>query len=314
MLDILAITFPIYALIGIGYAAVRWGPFRREDMRILGAYVVNIAFPVLVFNAIASRELSEVFNLGYMLAYAIGGWATIAVTYLWFTATRTRPTRRAVAVMGSSCPNSGFVGYPVMLLAFPHLAGSVLAMNVLVEIVLLIPISLAMMEATKPHENSSVLRKSLTVSLRVARQPIMIGLILGLIASLINLPIPDAIDRLFSIIASSASAPSLFVIGGSLAGLSLVGNRSFAAQVVVGKLFLHPVAVGAAAALLPFLGLPGLQGELASVVILSAAMPIFGVYTVFAQDIGEDGIASIAQLATTLVAFFTISLLLSAVT
>jgi malonate transporter len=39
----------------------------------------------------------------------------------------------AFSAMGMSCPNSGFVGYPIMLLTFPSIAGTVLALNMFVE-------------------------------------------------------------------------------------------------------------------------------------------------------------------------------------
>ena len=45
--------------------------------------------------------------------------------------------------------------------------------------------------------------------------------------------------------------------------------------------------------------------------ILSAAMPMFGIYTVLAQEQGLEGLASIAMLAATSAAFVTLSLLLA---
>lgn len=44
--------------------------------------------------------------------------------------------------------------------------------------------------------------------------------------------------------------------------------------------------------------------------LLSAAMPMFGIYTIFAQEAGHEGMASIAQLAATVLAFFTLNALL----
>jgi len=44
--------------------------------------------------------------------------------------------------------------------------------------------------------------------------------------------------------------------------------------------------------------------------ILSAAMPMFGIYTVMAQDYGHEGLASIALLGATAASFFTLSGLL----
>ena len=40
--------------------------------------------------------------------------------------------------------------------------------------------------------------------------------------------------------------------------------------------------------------------------ILSAAMPIFATYTIFAQARGHEGAASLASLAATVLAFFTL--------
>ena len=129
MSQVFAITFPIYAAIAIGYLIVAKGWFSADEMRVLGKYVLNIALPALLFNAIASRNISEVFHPGYMVIYLASGLATIVIAWVWFTLTGTDKAHRAVAIMGTSCPNSGFVGYPVMLLAFPDIADVIFVLN-----------------------------------------------------------------------------------------------------------------------------------------------------------------------------------------
>ena len=133
MITILGITFPIFALIAIGYFIVAKGWFASRDMRVLGKYVLDVALPALLFNAVASRDVGDFFQPDYMLAFVLGGLATIGLTWLWFSWTGIDKARRAVAVMGSTCPNSGFIGYPVLLLTFPDIAGIVLALNIMVE-------------------------------------------------------------------------------------------------------------------------------------------------------------------------------------
>ncbi len=54
----------------------------------------------------------------------------------------------------------------------------------------------------------------------------------------------------------------------------------------------------------------GLLSDLQAAVILSAAMPIFTIYTVFAMDYGREGVASLALLRTTVAAFVTLTVLL----
>ena len=67
MLDILAITGPIYLTIALGYFLTRRGLFARADMRVLGQFVINLALPALLFNALAQRKLGDILNGRYML-------------------------------------------------------------------------------------------------------------------------------------------------------------------------------------------------------------------------------------------------------
>ncbi|TDE37043.1 AEC family transporter [Antarcticimicrobium sediminis] len=310
MSDILGITFPIYAAVIIGYLVVRIGWFKAADMRVLGQYVLNVALPALLFNAVAGRDLGEVLRPGYLLVMAVGGLVTIAVAWLWFSATAPDKPRRALAVMGASCPNSGFVGYPVLLLVLPDLAGVVLALNFLVENVLIIPICLILMDLAAGRAGVSPLRLVRDVLLGLLKRPMVIGLLLGLAVSALGVAIPAPLTRMMGMLAASAAALSLIVIGGSLVGLPMKGNKTLATQIAAAKLLLHPAAVAMAALALPVLGFVSLSEEMRSAAILSAAMPMFGIYTVLAQERGLGGAASIAMLAATAAAFFTLSVFL----
>jgi hypothetical protein len=68
--------------------------------------------------------------------------------------------------------------------------------------------------------------------------------------------------------------------------------------------------VAGVAAVLLGAGLVTLTPELHSAVILSAAMPMFGIYTVLAQRQGLEGAASLAMLTATSLAFVTLTVLL----
>lgn len=80
-LEILAITSPIFALVGVGYACTRWGVFAKADMRVLGKFVIHLALPALIFKALASRPVADVFNTTYLLGYALGSLGALAVVY-----------------------------------------------------------------------------------------------------------------------------------------------------------------------------------------------------------------------------------------
>ena len=308
MFTVLGITFPIFAMVVIGYALVARGLFKPEDMKTFGTYAMNIALPALIFHAVASRPVSEVFNLAYMGIYLAGALITIALGFVWFSATQD-PARRGVAVMGTSCPNSGFVGYPLMLVLFPDQAGLILAFNMLVENVVIIPTALVIMELAKPKGQSHPLRQVAQVLLGVVKRPLVIGIALGLVVSITGITLPGPVERLVGLVSSSAAALALLVIGGSLVGLPLRGNRALAAQIVTGKLLVMPAASALVMLALGTIGI-SLPHDLAVAVILSAAVPMFAVYSVFAQEVGHAGLASLAQVFATALSFVTLNALL----
>jgi len=308
MLTVLGITFPIFAMVAIGYALVARGMFRPEEMKTFGTYVMNLALPALVFHTVASRPVSEVFNIGYMSVYLAGALITIGLGLVWFTATQS-PSRRGVAIMGTACPNSGFIGYPLMLVLFPDQAGLILALNMLVENVVIIPTALLIMELGEPKGQGRVLPQLARVFLGVVKRPLVIGMALGLLVSLSGLVLPEPLERLVTLVSASAAALALVVIGGSLVGLPMKGNRGLAGQIVAGKLLVMPAATVLVLLALGTYGVT-LPPDLKTAVILTAALPMIAAYSVFAQEAGHEGLASLAQVGATGLSFVTLNALL----
>jgi len=310
MLAILTITGPIYLVILIGFLTTRLGLFTRADMRVIGKFVVNLALPALIFNAMAQRPLREIFNLSYLLAYLAGSLGVITVGYVWCRRhDHLDSTTSAVHVMGMSCSNSGFVGYPIVLLALAPVAGVSLALNMMVENIVVIPLMLALAERGRGGA-ASWHRQVRQSAVRLAANPIILGLASGLLVSLIGWQLPQALARTINMFAMASGALSLFVIGGALVGLPMQGMGRKVMPIVLGKLLIHPALVLLALLALPVLGLPALDPSLRTAAILMAAMPMMGIYPILAQAYGQESFSSAALLVTTVCSFFTLSTLL----
>ncbi|MDX1291293.1 MAG: AEC family transporter, partial [Hyphomonas sp.] len=190
MFDILSITIPIFIMIAIGYAAVHWRVFAAEAMRILGTYVVVLALPALLFKAVSERPISEVVNWSYMAAYLCGSLTVLTAGFFYARRIqKAETTAAAFSAMGMVCSNTGFIGYPILLLTLPSIAGVGLALNMMVENIVLIPLLLAIAEAG--HGGPSPVGKMLARTFRgLARNPIIIGLVAGLAASFSGVTIP----------------------------------------------------------------------------------------------------------------------------
>lgn len=306
MLSILSITGPIYLAVLLGYACTRLGLFARADMRLFGKFVINLALPALLFNALSSRSVGEILNPGYMAAYALAGLLMIGVGLIAARVLARQPLHYAsMFAMGMSCPNSGFVGYPVVLLTLGgSVAGVGLALNMMVENLLLIPLLLALadLEGSRGEAGQVVLR-----TLKgLVRNPMIIAIVAGLLASLLGWTPPLPLSRTVNLFAQASGALSLFVIGGSLAGQSLRGMGPAVLQITLGKLVLHPLLMFAVLGWL----VPVADPQLRTAVLLTTAMPIMGIYTILSQRHGHEGISAAALLATTAASFFTLSGLL----
>jgi len=308
--QVLSITFPIFAVIGIGYAVVKVRLFGAEDLSAVGKFVLNLALPAALFSGVAKTRIAEIADPAYLAAYAGGGLATIAVGWAVLRLQRVAPARTGAAVLGAAAPNSVFVGFPIMLLAYPAVAAKVLALNLIVENFLIIPLALALMsaEAARKVSAAAFLRD---LAWDMLKRPMILGLLAGLAVSLSGIGLPSAIDRLTGLLGTGSAGLALFFIGGSLARLPLRGNRLVAAEVVAGKLVLHPAAVALAIWALPFAGL-ALAPELVAPLVLTAAMPMIGIYAILASEVGHEGMASIALIAATGLSFLTLSALLAA--
>jgi malonate transporter and related proteins len=309
MLDILAITGPIYLCIAAGFASVRWQLFSKADMRVFGRFVLQFAIPALLFNALASRPLDEVIHWGYLFAFAGGSLAVLLGALLFARVVQRKPlSESAYMAMGMSCANSGYVGYPVMLLTFGPLAGVILALNLLVENLIKLPLLFTVADAGGDGQSRPNLWRALRQTFaRLVRNPMIVAIFAGFVVAALGLQLPSVIQRTVGLFAAASSALALFIIGGTLVGLEGKGLRQQVSTIAVGKLLLHPLAVFGVVLLLPLLGLPVLEGDLRAAAVLSAAMPMLGIYSLLAQRHGYEGFTAAALLATTAASFFTLS-------
>lgn len=312
MLQVLAITVPIYACVAIGHLTVRWGAMRRDDMGVLSRFVITFALPCMLFLAIGTRRLGDILMPTYLGAYAVGLLATFTVGYLYG---RRRsggaPAASAFDGLGMAAPNSGFVGYPVLVLALPSVAGLVLGLNMLVENLLIIPLAYLLAEgAAVGRSRVAVLG---TYAKRLTRNPLLVGLGAGLVVSLLSVPLPEVLIRTADLFAKAGTALALFAVGGLQQTWPDVVTVQRVLVVSAGRLLLGPVLVFAALTGLVALGLPALSTTMTVALVLSAAMPVFTILPVLAQPYGQAEASSGVLLVTTAASFVTLSALLAVI-
>lgn len=303
MLAILAVIAPIFLLIALGYLAVRSGAFPQDKLSALGVLVARFALPALILQSLASRSPAELLNTRYLAAYAAGSLAMLALGTGWAMLARQQPLPRAALYgLGMSCSNSAFVGYPIVHQLLGPVATLALALTMVVENLLLLPLGIALSEADGGRRERfwHAFGRSL---LGLRRNPIILAIVAGMLLALLDVPLPALLAKPVAMLGAASAPVALFLIGGSLVGLSLRSVLRDVSVVAGSKLLLHPLLV--AGALLLF---APVQPQLAMAGVLTAAMPMLSIFPIFGQRHGMQGFCAATLLLATMSSFLTISL------
>ncbi|MBU4612322.1 AEC family transporter [Achromobacter sp. GG226] len=302
MSDILAVTGPLFFIIALGFLAVRFGLFGRGDMRVLGAFVINVALPAVLIHALSQRDVQEILDVRYLFAYGLGSLAALAVGIgiaRW--GLKRGMAASALAGMGTAMSNSAFIGFPLALQLVGPVAAIAAALAMLIENLLILPLVLALAERGEGH-GLNVRTLARQIGGRLVRHPVIIAIVVGMTLSLLgwHLPLPAA--RGVEMLATASAPAALFAIGGALAGQAMRGLATDITVIAVGKLVIHPLLV-----LLALLLVPDLDPAMRVAAIVIAASPMLTVYPLMGQKYGHEAVCTATLVMTTIVAFFTLS-------
>lgn len=310
MLNVLSVTGVVFVLTACGYLSVRIKLLGEAELGALMRYIMGLALPALLLNTIATRHFDEIFDIAYTSAYLFGSAVAFIIGYLVSRfMLRREMTASTFMAMGSAGSNSGFVGFPILHLIMPTVAPVALALNMLVENIVLLPAVMVMAESAQGgglkgrHLARQIFR-------RLATSPIMIGMICGLVISIANIDLPAIVSRPIELMAASAAAPSLIIIGGNLALLPKGSLNAGVVLTAIGKLVIHPLTVLAGLVLFAAFGVTTSSGDLYSAALIMAALPQMGIYVMLAGRYGEDKPAAFTMFITTMVSFVTLSALI----
>lgn len=305
MLAILSITAPIFLVIALGFVAVRSGFFARADMRVMGSFVINFALPAMLFKALSQRSFGEAMQMDYLAVYAVGSLIAVAATAALARKWRKRDLQSSsIFGMGSGMSNSAFIGYPVVSQALGPIASVAMALNMLVETLLVLPI--VMVTADGQKAGSAGIRHILAgVFGRLLKNPMIIAILLGFGFSLLDWHLPAPLFRAVDMLSQASGPLALFVIGGNLTAIHGSGMIGDVGLITAGKLLMHPLAMLVLAALMP-----GMAPELRAAAVLYACVPMLSIYAIIGQKYGLEQLCSAALVTATIASFFTISIVL----
>jgi malonate transporter and related proteins len=307
MLDILAITGPIYLVIALGYFAVSVGIMSMNDVRALGRFVLNFAIPAMLFRMMSHLTAADIANLDLFTAYALASFV-IAGLGMGVACLGQGKSLKVGALLGAgtSIANSGVIGYQVIEQALGAAALPIVAIAIIVEnIILAIVIAMAEAGESSGRTLGAALVKAFA---NLAKSPLIVSIILGGIAAAIAFVPPRPVARAIDMMAVATGPVALFTTGGTLVGVKVHGVIRDVTQVVVGKLFLHPAVTFAI-----LFAFPAIEPRLQAAAVVASSIPIFSIFPIIGQKFGMEKFGAAAVLTATVVSFVSVSSVLAIV-
>ena len=261
-------VLPVFGIVLIGWLAARTRFMGEPAIDGLSRFVFNFAVPLLLFRSVARAGLPEHTPWGLLLAFY---GAALAVLLLGFAAGRLlfgRGPMESVSYGATAAyGNTVLMGIPIVLMTYGEVASLPLFVIMGVHTLVMVPmVSLAYAFAGGRGRGLKGALGDMAGDL--ARNPILIALILGLLYARLAPPLPRVADEIARLLGETAMPAALFAIGGTLARYSIGGQVKHALMLSAAKLAVFPALVWLLAD--RALGLPDLWVQVA---VLLAAMP-----------------------------------------
>lgn len=266
MQALLDVILPVFLVLGAGYVAVWRGLFSDAGVDALMKFAQGFAIPCLLFKAMAGLDLQAGFNLPLLFSFYFGAVSGFAAGLLAGRFLFGRPWTDSVSIGFSGLfSNSVLLGLPITERAY---GAEALAGNFAI-IALHAPfcyfLGIIAMEIAR-GAGAGVVSTARRVVVEMAHNALIIGVVLGLIANVTNLPVPGVVMDGLDLLSRAALPAALFALGGILYRYRPEGDIKVIATVCAISLVLHPAVSFASATLL------GLERDAFRSVVVTAAM------------------------------------------
>jgi len=301
---ILEAVLPLFALILAGYLAGRRKLLGQSATDSLNAFVVWMALPALLFQAMAQITWEEIRQPGYIAGSAIAMALVFGFSYFTDRWKGRRLADASITGLAAAYGNAGYMGIPLCIMVLGEASLPAVIIVTLLTACVLFAFSIVLVEVDLQRSATigATLRK---VGLAVLRNPLVCAPIAGLIVSGSGLTLPAALLQFTTLLGAAASPCALVTIGLFLSQGSASEQRGTVWRIVYLKLLVHPFLTFVLVTWV--FDMPPMW---ASAAILLAALPVgTGPFMVAKLYGREPAVTSEATLLSTVLSVITVTLL-----
>ena len=224
MLQILNVVIPVFAIIGLGFLAVRFRLYPSDGVRGLVAFVNNFATPCLLFEAMLTSDFGSTFNPNIIAPFYVGALTSLLVGSL--IARRLfgdRPGESVASGFSAMFTNTVLIGIPILQRAYGDAALPTTFSIIAFHAPMLITIGMIVMELVR-RDGEPLYRALFSALLRILQNPLLWGVGLGLIGNRLGVVLPEPGIAFLDMMSAAVLPAALFGLGGALNEYRLSDN------------------------------------------------------------------------------------------
>jgi malonate transporter and related proteins len=307
-------VIPVFALIFTGHLCARRGILGPAATDSLNNFVVWLALPALLFQAMAGITWAEVDHPGFLAAFTGGMMLTFLLSFLLGRRAERpaghRLADRSIEGLDAAYANTGFMGIPLCLAALGHASLVPAIIATILTACVLFAGAIVLIETDmgeQPHLGAT-LRK---VARSLARNPLIVSPLLGLVVAILHgvlhIALPAPVTRFTTLLGNAASPCALVTIGLFLAQSEAARETALVTRLVALKLLVQP----ALTAILAFWVFP-MPTIWAHTALILSALPIgTGPFMLAKLYNREAAVTSRAILVSTVLSLLSVSALVA---
>lgn len=295
------VTLPIFLVMVIGYVLKQIGMLNDNFVTVANKFNFKVTLPFMLFRDISSVDMRAVFDLRYVLFCAL-----VSTACFWLIWGGAKLFLKEKYMRGAFVQASFRSSAAVMGLAFIENIYGTSAMGPLM-IVSVVPLynifSVIVLTFEGAHAGSeSQSRKIKEACVNIAKNPIILGILAGLIVGLLGIDFPVIVDKTVNSVAQMATPLALITIGAGFEGRKALAKMKPTIAAALIKLVVQPLIF------LPVAAWMGFTGEKIIAILIMLASPTTPSCYIMAKNMDNDGVLTASVIvATTLLAAFTLT-------
>jgi len=301
-LDIASIVLPTFVVLFVGSLLKRLNLIDKHFSNQANRLVFTLCLPLLLFYKIAQSDFYASCNVDVLAGCTLAIVITFGVSYFYASLRKYPAAIQGVFCQGAFRGNLAIIGLAVIVSAFGNdgLVRASVIMGFMVPLLNVFSV-IALLLPHHQKQNWSVVYWARQFLLN----PLIIASFLGIVWSVLGIPMPKILDNSLNIITAMTLPLALIAIGSDFTLDRLRGDLHLAGLASFSKVVLMPILTGI---VLWTLGVRGLDFSVGVMMIGSPTAAVS--YIMASQMKGDTELASSIIILSTLFSIFSYSLIL----